>query len=96
MSPRDRHPDKDVQKALEAAEADGALVEARHGRGHAWGRIRCGRGGHQGCALMIWSTPKNPHGHARLIRNLMRKCPHPRPEPEVTHEPTGAQRHSHD
>jgi hypothetical protein len=76
MSPRNRHPDKDVQKALDAAGDAGAELEVRPKQGHAWGRLSCGGRGQDRCAMLIWSTPRNPYAHARDIRALMRKCPH--------------------
>jgi hypothetical protein len=98
MSPNERHPDKDVQKALETAAAAGAELEVRRGRGHAWGRLSCGLGGEQGCAMMIWSTPKNSHTHARAIAALIRKCPHSREEAEAAIDtaPTPANAHVDD
>jgi len=83
MRPRARHPEKEIEKALRDAEVDGAVIEVRGKKGHAWGRMNCGRGGQHECRLRIWSTPGNPYAHARDIRALMRKCPHVGPEPEL-------------
>lgn len=76
MSCGDRHPNKDVEKALLAAEDKGWSVEARGKRGHAWGRLHCPYDGQDRCQLLIWSTPKNPHAHARDIRTRVKNCPH--------------------
>src|SRR4051794_3245438 len=83
MSPRNRHPNKDVQKALEEAEDEGAELELRGKKGHAWGRLYCGRGGQRPCCLLVWSTPKSPHALAKDIRSFMRKCPHKPEEADI-------------
>jgi hypothetical protein len=95
MSPRTRHPDKDVQKALEEAMMAGADLEVRPKKGHAWGRLSCGRGGQHSCRMLIWCTPSNPHAHARDIRALTRKCPHNVVETEIDSQPDHPPAHAH-
>lgn len=74
---RPKHPNKDVEAALEYAEAHGWWVEPA--RGHAWGRMycpwnddecRCG----EFCIASIWSTPRNPGNHARQIGRVVDGC----------------------
>lgn len=74
---RKKHTDKDIEAALKHAESKGWIVED-HG-GHAWGKIycpyndaecRCG----EFCISSVWSTPKNPHNHARQLKRVVDKC----------------------
>ncbi len=73
---RNRHPNKEIEAALEYAEANGWRVEI--GGGHCWGRLLCpenkGCRNRLFCANLIWSTPKNPQGHARNIRKWVDGC----------------------
>jgi len=78
------HPKKEVEEALEHAEANGWRVVP--GGSHAWGRIycpyndaecRCG----EFCITSVWSTPKNPGTHARGLRRVVDNC--------STHRKTG-------
>jgi hypothetical protein len=74
---RPKHPDKDVEAALQHAEDHKWRIEPA--RGHAWGRMycpyndqecRCG----QFCISSVWSTPKNPGTHAKQIRQRVDNC----------------------
>lgn len=61
--PRKKHPDKEVEKALQYAESAGwTIIE---GGGHAWGKLRCPFNSNDcrcgiHCTTSIWSTPKTP------------------------------------
>lgn len=76
MSSGNRHPHKDVEKALREAEEAGWGVEARGKRGHAWGRLNCPHTGADCCQLLIYSTPRNPYALVRIIRTHVTNCPH--------------------
>ncbi|HBP6688244.1 TPA: hypothetical protein L6B04_08240 [Pseudomonas aeruginosa] len=74
---RSSHPKKEVEEALQHAEAQGWRVEV--GGSHAWGRIycpyndeecRCG----EFCITSVWSTPKNSGNHARALRRVVDNC----------------------
>lgn len=74
---RPKHPDKDIEQALRHAETLGWRVDKA--RGHAWGRMfcpwndqdcRCG----EFCITSVWSTPRNPKAHARVIRRVVDNC----------------------
>ena len=74
---RKRHPRKEVEEALCYAEKKGWRVEVIGS--HCWGKIycpyndrecRCG----EFCITSIWSTPRNPGNHAKLIRKVVDKC----------------------
>jgi hypothetical protein len=69
VTPR-RHPNKEIRKALKLAEQSGWSLE--EGRGHRFGTVRCGAG----CAVAVWSTPRNPSIHAKRIREALVRCPH--------------------
>jgi hypothetical protein len=70
MAKGDRHPDKDIRKAVKEAQDAGWEVEP--GKNHCWGKLKCG----EGCKLAIWSTPLNPGTIAKRIREAVQKCPH--------------------
>ena len=74
---RSRHGSKAIEAALSYAEEHGWRVEKASG--HAWGRLycpwndsdcRCG----EFCIVSVWSTPRNPEGHARQIRRVIDGC----------------------
>jgi hypothetical protein len=74
---RKKHPQKEIEKALQYAEEHGWRVEI--GGGHAWGKIycpyndqacRCG----EFCIASIWSTPRSPMNHARQIKRVVDNC----------------------
>ena len=66
---RPRHPNKEIELALQHAESEG--WEIKTSNGHAWGRMFCPGGG---CIASIWSTPKNPTNHARQLRRVVDRC----------------------
>jgi hypothetical protein len=68
---RARHPKKEVEGALKAAEEEGWTVSPTSS-GHRWGVAECG----SGCRVSVWSTPKNPGNHAKDIRRGVDRCPH--------------------
>jgi len=74
---RKKHPDKELEEALQYAEKNGWLVEI--GGSHAWGKIycpyndkecRCG----EFCIASISSSPRNAGNHARQIKRLVDNC----------------------
>jgi len=75
--PRKPHPDKHIEAALTHAEAAGWRIEKSSG--HAWGKMFCPRNSKlcrcgEFCITSIWSTPRNPHSHARQLRRVVDKC----------------------
>ena len=73
------HPVKEIQGALEYAEAQGWRVLKCGGSAHAWGRMycpfnnmacRCG----EFCICSIWSTPRSPGNHARNLKRIIDHC----------------------
>ncbi|USI30099.1 hypothetical protein NFG60_02195 [Alteromonas macleodii] len=41
---------------------------------HAFGKLRCGNGSHQGHTMSVWSTPVDDENHARQIRKKVDQC----------------------
>lgn len=75
---RGTHAKKEVEDALAYAEASGWRISSG-GKGHAWGKMycpyndsecRCG----EFCITSVWSTPKNPGNHARLLKRVVDNC----------------------
>jgi hypothetical protein len=73
--PRPRHPNKHIEAALRYAEAKGWRYHAAGHSAHAWGRLLC-RAGHVEHQFSVWSTPRNPEGHAKHIRRMVDRCEH--------------------
>ncbi|WLD11308.1 hypothetical protein [Planctellipticum variicoloris] len=69
-----RHPNKHIQAAIQYAEEHGWKV--RKGGGHAFCVIMCGAGIRGACRKSVWSTPRDPEGHAREIRHFVDRCTH--------------------
>ncbi len=62
--PRKRHSKKQIEEALQEAEAAGLTVSDAPGRGHST-HIISGDNPHP---FRVWSTPKNPDNHVKQIR----------------------------
>lgn len=74
---RPRHPNKEIEAAVQYAEDHGWVLTIS--RGHSWGQLRCPFGQRGGCMTPVWSTPRNPEGHAERIRRDVDRCPHTAP-----------------
>jgi len=72
--PGDRHPNKDIDAALDYARQNGwTVVKSKGGSAHAWGVMRCAGDCPQ---VSIFSTPRVPQNHARALRRAVDRCPH--------------------
>lgn len=71
---RPRHPNKEIEAAVQYAEAEGWTLMLS--RGHAWGHLRCPFGRRGGCITPVWSTPRSPEAHADRIRRDVDRCQH--------------------
>lgn len=71
---RPSHPDKHIESAVAHAERNGWTVKMSNG--HAWGRLLCSFHDREGCAVSVWSTPRNAQNHAKAIVRAVDRCPH--------------------
>ena len=69
---RSRHPSKEVEEAVQHAEARGWTVRMQ---GH-WGRMYCAKADRDGCQFGVNGTPRNAGDHAKQIRRAVERCPH--------------------
>jgi len=78
--PRDKHPNKEIEAALQYAESKNWRVEKSKGKSaHAWGRVYCPTKDNfcintERCITSIWSTPRNAVNHARLLKKMVDRC----------------------
>ena len=72
MAARPRHPNKEIEAVV-------AYAESKHWTwwkmGH-WGRLFCPLADREGCQVAVNGTPRNPEGHARLVKRAIDRCPH--------------------
>ncbi len=76
MPKRKKHPNKEIEAAIEFAEEKGWRFQESGNSSHAWGRLLCPKEDREGCSMSIWSTPKVPENHARQILRNVKSCPH--------------------
>lgn len=74
-----KHPNKEIEAALEHAENRGWSIEKTKGHAHAWGKMKCPQNdpacwGGKNCTKSIWSTPKRPQDHAKDLKRIVDKC----------------------
>ena len=72
---RSRHPNKEIEDALRELEAAGWRVEMAS-RAHRWGVVRCPEHSREGHQHSVYSTPRSPSAHARLLRKYGQRCEH--------------------
>lgn len=73
---RSRHPNKEVEDAVQRAEAKGWIWRKQ---GH-WGRMYCPHADRDGCQVGVNGTPKSAEDHARQICRAVDRCSHVKPE----------------
>ncbi len=76
MPTRKKHADKLIERAIVFAEEQGWRYQKVGHSAHAWGRLRCPLPTREGCAMSIWSTPRNAETHAKQIIRRVKQCPH--------------------
>lgn len=76
MPHRKTHPNKEIEEAVKFAETQGWRCRKSGTRGHGWGRLLCPSKSRTGCSVAIWSTPNDPHEHAKHIRGKVNSCRH--------------------
>lgn len=73
---RKKHPNKEIEAAIQYAEKQGWRYKQSGDSAHAWGRLLCPLQNREGCSLSIWSTPRNTFNHAQQIYRRVNSCPH--------------------
>ena len=76
MSKRPKHPNKEIETAIKHAELQGWRYKESGDSAHSWGRLLCPLESREGCAMSVWSTPRNPYQHADQIKRRIKMCPH--------------------
>lgn len=76
MRTRKRHPNKEIEQAIKYAESKLWRYMKPGKSAHAWGRLLCPLQKVEGCAMSVWSTPRNPSIHAKQIYRRVDACPH--------------------
>lgn len=77
---RDKHPNKEIENALQYVERKEWRVKKSKGRSaHAWGQIYCPArhnpcSGGEWCITSVWSTPKSPANHAKQLKRMVDRC----------------------
>jgi len=73
----EKHPDKDIRKAIDYAVSKGWKVQKA--KGHAWGILKCSKNDAdcrcgEFCQFSVWSTPRSATNEANRIRRLVDGC----------------------
>lgn len=85
MRRRKKHVSKEIEIAIVYAEKRGWRYKKAGNSAHAWGRLLCPLRAREGCALSVWSTPRNVTTHAKQIIKRVQQCPH-RSQEEIYHD----------
>ncbi|MHC5539959.1 hypothetical protein ACYOEI_17200 [Singulisphaera rosea] len=73
---RPRHTKKDIEEVVAYAESLGWRYIKPGKAAHIRGTLRCPFEDRAGCQIRVFSTPRNPTGHAEWIRAEVDKCAH--------------------
>ena len=76
MTKRGKHPNKDIEQAIQYAESHGWIYQQPGASAHAWGRLYCPLRTREGHIISVWSTPRDAAMHARMICQRVNKCEH--------------------
>lgn len=76
MPKRPKHPNKEIEGAVRYAELYGWWYKKSGDSAYAWGRMLCPLNLREGCAMSIWSSPRDPYQHADQIKRRVGLCPH--------------------
>ena len=71
--PRSRHPNKEIEAAVQYAESLGWSLHTS--AGHAWGHLYCPQNDRDSCIVSVWSTPRSAENHATAIVRAVKRCP---------------------
>ena len=78
--PRKKHPNKEIEEALQYAEGNQWRIE--NSKGHPFAQMYCPfkdacetcESNGKWCRVGIWSTPRNTANHARDIKKIVDRC----------------------
>lgn len=78
--PRNKHPIKEIEEALQYAEGKNWRIE--NSKGHPFGQMYCPykdsgetcESNGKWCRVGVWSTPRNTAGHAKSIKKIVDRC----------------------
>lgn len=73
MVSRDRHPNKEIEEAIQYAIGKGWKVEQNRGHG---GRIKCPYDHRDGCMISFASTPRCSKNEKRRLLRYIDRCSH--------------------
>ena len=73
-----KHPNKHIREAIRYAEDRGWTLQKAGPRSHSFGKLICPHRGRDGHQFPIYSTPRNPENHSRLIIRRVNACHHTR------------------
>lgn len=73
---RPKHPDWEIEDAIQYAESYGWRYRESGRSAHAWCKLRCPHHARDGCAIVVWGTSSNPGTHAKKIMSAVKNCPH--------------------
>lgn len=76
MIKRKKHPNKEIEKAIQYAEKRGWEYRESGNSSHTWGKLHCPLHTREGHHMSIYTTPKNPTNYAKLIYQRVDKCEH--------------------
>ncbi len=71
-----KHPNKHIREAIKFAEARGWRFEKLNARAHIFGTLYYSLATRAGCRFRVYSTPRDPEGHARRLIQEVESCPH--------------------
>jgi len=73
---RPKHPNKEIDEAIQYAIENGWRYKESGKSSHSWGRLLCPLHSPEGCSMSIWSTPRNTGNHAKQIMRKVDQCLH--------------------
>ena len=79
---RSRHPNKEIEEAINYAEQNGWLFKDSGNSAHSWGQLLCPLHTREGHRISIWSTPRSAFNHAQQICRAVDRCQHDAGEDE--------------
>lgn len=83
MIRRCRHPNKEIEGAIQYAEQNGWVFKDSGNSAHSWGKLLCPLHTVDGHIIYVWSTPRNAFNHAKQIRRDVDHCQHDESEEET-------------